>query len=202
MLRTQHIRMVLPLALSILGLGAMSCSAEDPELNALAEEQALSASSTDPAGALPTGEGSGIEGTWMGSDTVGGIQMLVLMTDGRYHVARDVPCRAPAEECNPVAEQDGMYAIYVRGATHILGLVPKGSWRMELFEFVADSNSLSLRPLRSDDSWFTLHHTSHAWCASPRDCNLQSLPPAICAGAYECPANVCIWRCGGPLPPM
>lgn len=193
----QHVRMILPLAISVICVGAFACSGGDPELNALPKEQAQSAPPVDTT--VVATDGSGIEGTWMGPDTVEQIQMLVLMTDGRYHMVRDVPC-AP-DDCNPAVERDGTYEIYVRGETRVLGLSRPDSRVVEPFEYVLeDRNTLKLRPLVAGEGWFTLNRAGFSWCSESRDCNVQSLPPGICAGGYDCTANKCVWRCGRPLP--
>lgn len=196
MLRAQHLRNVLPLALAAVCFGAIGCAGDDPEPGALADESALSAPSQDLAEIASTG--GGLEGTWVGADSVDMIQKLVLLTDGRYHVVRDSGCLR--DGCDPLVEQDGRYAIYGRDSMRVLALTQRGSRFAEPFEYALAGSSLRLRSMRSVNGWFTLNHSSSSWCGSPRDCNLQSLPPGICAGGYECASSVCTWTCGGSLP--
>lgn len=193
MLHAHHIRIVLPLALAAVCFGAIGCSGEDPERSTLADESARSYPSLDTSDFIRVG--GGVEGTWEGSDLVGMISKITLMTDGRYHVFRNVGCRG--EGCDPIVEQDGRYEIVGRSSNRVLELKPTNERVAEPFELRVEDRSLSLRPLRSANGWLTLTHTSSAWCGVARDCSVQSLPPGICAGRYECATNVCTWKCAG-----
>jgi hypothetical protein len=105
MSRARYTLMTLALLFFPLGCVPVGCAGEDPEMDDSALEQfegAKPEAFVPPVPARPS-----LYGTWKGDTThMDQFETLVLMTDGRYHGARNVTCvKYP---CPPIGE-DGTY---------------------------------------------------------------------------------------------
>jgi hypothetical protein len=189
----RHFLTVLAIALFPLGCTPIGCSGEDPELDHPSDEQFVGAVEQQ----LPAPGTSPLYGTWIAPKVAERIDHLVIMTDGRYHTAQAVVC--PKAPCDPIV-QDGPFKLYSReGRTYIE--LQQADRVPDRYEYVASSNHIRIRPLVAGSEWFAMDSAGIAWCGTDRDCNVQNLPPGICAGRYECAQNACMWKCaisGGP----
>lgn len=190
MLVARYTLMTAALALVPMGCSPMGCSGEDPSHDDPAEVQL---EGLTPA-ALPTPTpGASIYGTWSGDvHHADMFEKLVLMSDGRYHGARNVKCIK--EPCPAIAE-DGDVKFYAReGGTYFV-LTASGTGHKDSYEYKFSTSELKIRPLRPGSEFFPMARSNSSWCATSRDCLGQVLPPGPCAGAYECATNACAWKC-------
>jgi hypothetical protein len=191
MSRTRYTLMTLALAFFPMGCVPMGCAAEDPGIDDSAEEQFEGAKPEALAPPVP-GKPS-LYGTWKG-DTyhISQLETLALMTDGRYHGARNVACvQAP---CPPIGE-DGTFAVYSRDTKKFIELVARGTGHTDRYEYGFTDNTLRLRPLRPGSEWRSMMRTDNAWCSGARDCTMQNLLPGPCSGSFTCTRNECAWTC-------
>lgn len=189
MLHVRHCLVALALGTFPLGCTPIGCSGEDPELDKPADEQFVGA--VEQKLPAPVPGTPAIYGTWIGARTAGPLDMVVLMTNGQFHTSKSVVCvKAP---CDPIV-QNGTFKLYTREERAFIELQPApGEWVR--YEYEVTSDKLRLRPLVAGSEWFMLAPAGAAWCAGSRECNYQNLPPGVCAGAYECEKNACVWTC-------
>lgn len=189
MLRIRHILMALPLALISVGCTPAGCSGEDPEQDKPADEQFVGA--VEQSLPRPDPNASQLYGTWKGPQVPGHFDLLVLMTNGRYHSAEAVTCvKAP---CDPIVHE-GAFKLYTREARTFFELERTGSVPLR-YEYAISENKLRLRPLVQGSEWFVLEDPGIAWCSNDRECTVQALPPGVCSGRYVCGQNACAWKC-------
>ena len=121
----------------------------------------------------------------------GKVSLLVLKSDGTYHLAMPVACvTAP---CNPVTE-DGRYSFSYRGQYAYVTL--SGYDRtVERYQYMLRGDELRIMKSGATDWTLLRKTTNEAWCAIPNDCALQGLPLGICASEWHCNANVCSYPC-------
>ena len=190
MLCVRHFLMSLPLALFPLGFALAGCVGADSEL---ANEPIIDAvEQTLPASVSDTPL---LYGTWTGAITGGQLNSLVLMSDGQFHSTESVVCiKAPCD----AAERDGSYKLYTTDSRTYIDFGGPVSTIADRYEYSVAAETLRLRPLlplRSE--WFALERAEYAWCGNNQDCNVQNLPPGVCAGSYICgQQHRCAWNCG------
>jgi hypothetical protein len=144
----------------------------------------------------PTPGNPGVYGTYRSEAMgVGLFDTLVLMTDHRYHTSHKVVCvKAP---CLPI-EEDGTFELYVRDRTRYIAFMPQRATDALRYEVAFEKDLVRLRHILPGATWNSMNRSDLAWCAGPKDCTMQPLPPGPCGGGYACNENQCAWKCGGP----
>jgi hypothetical protein len=127
---------------------------------------------------------------------VGDFARLVLETDGSYHASVAVRC---SHDACVTEERSGLYRMsYSRMSTYLTLF----DHRMigEQYQVRWDRHLLLVRAIEAR-AFQVLGRAEIAWCALPRDCAMQALPPGPCAGHYECRENACAMVCSASPPP-
>jgi hypothetical protein len=184
--------MILGLSLFPTGCASVGCAGEDPGVDDSAADQFAGA---QPEALPPLVPGTPtVFGTWKGDTTnMDAFETLVLMTDGRYHGARNVMCvKAP---CPPIGE-DGTYKLYTRETKRFVEVVKEGAETPDRFEYAFAVDTLRLRPLHPGSEWRSMQRAEVAWCDAARDCAAQNLLIGPCAGSFACTRAQCSWKCG------
>ena len=191
MLNPKDLLLALPLTLALGGFVATGCAGNDSAQQDAAESESSEAIDSAEPTPPPLTLRSPLYGTWKGDVTVGRFETLVLMTDYRYHVAREVVCvKAP---CNPIVE-DGIFSLSGQDE-HQLILFHDNTNVPQTYEYKLHDNMLYIRPFQDGAQWSSLKKASTGWCAKFTDCDVQNLPPGICSGDYVCDDSVCAWQC-------
>lgn len=193
MLRVRHFILALSCVLFPVGCNAVGCAGEDPDQDKTAEEQLIGA--TEQALPAPDPGKTMLYGTWAGDSTAGHFTALVLMSDQRYHATKAIVC--VKHPCDP-ALMEGKYSLYAKDGRTYFVLGEKTAPGAEHFEYAITADSMRIRPLVPGSEWYSMARAPAAWCATSRECNVQNLPPGVCAGAYACEQSTCTWKCARP----
>ena len=138
-----------------------------------------------------------IYGTFRDELSSGGIALLTLKVNGSFHMEEAVVCvRYPCE----LPEIDGRFNYETRGKATILVLKDNSGATLKNLEILLKGDVagdiLYVREAGTSSVWQALTRSDRPWCATERDCQLQSLPVGQCRGAWTCPAEVCAYQCG------
>jgi hypothetical protein len=126
------------------------------------------------------------------SVSLGRLVLLTLKSDGTFHSGQVIAC-VKGMECGP-AQDDGYYQLTRRVNEKRLELFNMKGVSRGLYKYERYGDTIRIRRSDSND-WYSLVRSDEAWCKGSRDCQLQNLYGARCAGGWACQANACQYQC-------
>ncbi len=123
-------------------------------------------------------------------------ERLTLLSDGSFVRQEVVFCiTAP---CPPITTR-GTVKYTRSGSTRYIRFLDASGELIDRYAYrfgaPADLPILSLRPVNTR-TWMDLELADQAFCAAPKDCELQNLGHVECLGAWSCSAeNACAYSC-------
>jgi hypothetical protein len=161
------------LVVAALAAGVLGCGTDAPQVDSAAEAQERAPIKRPSVGTYRDA-----------APAIGGIQLLVLKSNGRYHSQKFAGRAKPRMEDGTynIATQNGIVLI------HALNLTPKGG-KMVSYDFAVNGNLLELSQKGAVKAHLLL--TEPQWCAINLDCKLQGLVSPE-GGEMACKSNACV----------